>query len=414
MASQSTASMMKSAFARIVDRLELHPTSSETYALEPALNRDHQVGNSICVRRIVHLAKHCSYGNGNVHVAVDLACVQADSGCDVTFVSSGGTFVPMLQQHGIRHIHVDQNQRQPLSMLNACLQVVRLVKRVNPNILHAHMMGGAVIGWVASIATGVPLVTTVHNSFDRHSRIMRLGRRVVAVSAAEKDELTRQGYAPDRIDVVMNAPAASPREKFMRNDKELTLQSPCILTVCGLHRRKGIFDLLDACAVVFKEIPEWRLYIAGEGPDLGALQEHAATKGIAKRVTFLGFVPAPRPLLEKSDIFTLCSYADPCSLVIGEARAAGCAIIATAVGGTPEMLEFGRAGRLVPPGRSDRLAAALRELMTDPIARSSLRRASQTGSEVFNVHRLIADYDRVYRLAGASQDKSAIQFYGVQ
>ena len=74
----------------------------------------------------------------------------------------------------------------------------------------------------------------------------------------------------------------------------------------------------------------------------------------------MGAVPAPRVLFEQTDIFALCSYADPCSLVIGEARGAGCAIVATAVGGTPEMLEFGRAGRLVPPrsAHSTRLRAA--------------------------------------------------------
>jgi glycosyltransferase involved in cell wall biosynthesis len=119
-------------------------------------------------------------------------------------------------------------------------------------------------------------------------------------------------------------------------------------------------------------------------------------------VVFLGAVPAPRVLYEQTDIFTLCSYADPCSLVIGEARSAGCAIVATAVGGTSEMLEFGRAGKLVPPGAPDQLASELGKLMKDPEAREKLRQASQDGSEIFDVHRLLGDYDLVYRNALAS------------
>ncbi|HEY0784852.1 MAG TPA: glycosyltransferase family 4 protein [Acidobacteriaceae bacterium] len=366
-----------------------------------------RAGAELVVRRIVHMAKHCGYGNGNVHVAVDLACVQADQGCSVVFVSGGGTFEPLLAQHGVRHLRIEQDQRRPFSLLSAAWQLWRLVRRERFEVLHAHMMGSAVIGYLVSLLTGVPLVTTVHNSFDRHSILMRLGRRVVAVSLAEKRDLLRQGYPPAKVDVVMNAPVRSPREPFMVNPKPVTLASPSILSVCGLHRRKGVFDLITASAVLFGEMPEWTLYLAGEGPHREELEAQAHALGIAARVVFLGFVPAPRTLLEQCDVFTLCSYADPCSLVIGEARGAGCAIVATAVGGTPEMLEFGRAGRLVPPGSPVQLAAELRSLMRDPEARAALRQASRTGAEVFDVHRLLADYDGVYaRARGARQGAS--------
>ena len=364
--------------------------------------------SSVGVRRIIHMSKHCGYGNGNVHVAVDLACVQARAGCEVIFVSGGGTFEPMLAQNGVRHIVLEQDQKRPLSLVRAAWRLARVVRTFKPEVLHAHMMGSAVVGYLASLISGVPLVTTVHNSFDRHSVIMRLGRRVVAVSQAEKEHLIRRGYRADSVDVVMNAPVDSPREQFMKNKVDPVLVSPCITAVCGLHRRKGVFDLLAACTRLFQRAPEWRLYIAGEGPDREALEEQARAAGIADQVVFLGFVPAPRVLLERSDVFVLCSYADPCSLVIGEARGAGCAIVATAVGGTPEMLEFGKAGRLVEPGQVDQIVAELGGLMADPAARETLRAASRRGAEVFNVHRLLGDYDRVYQAArSARPDQSA-------
>ncbi len=364
-------------------------------------------GQPTTVRRIIHMAKHCSYGNGNVHVAVDLACVQSDAGCDVLFVSGGGTFEAMLYQHGVHHINLELNQKKPLSLLYAVWELTRVVQTFRPEVIHAHMMGCAAVGWAVSHITGVPLVTTVHNSFDRHSRLMRLGRRVVAVSLAEKKHLISQGYQADSVDVVMNAPVNSPRERFMVNEVDPVLQSPCVVAVCGLHRRKGLFDLLDACAMSFRKFPEWRLYVAGEGPDREALENHARSAGIADHVTFLGFVASPRAILLQADLFVLCSYADPCSLVIGEARAAGCAIVATAVGGTPEMLEYGCAGTLVPPGRPEKLASELRKLMLDPAARDRLRRASWEGSEVFNVNRLVGDYDRVYHRTRLSNSQPA-------
>jgi glycosyltransferase involved in cell wall biosynthesis len=358
-----------------------------------------QRSNRKLIRRVVHLSKHCGYGNGNVHVAVDLACVQAQNGLEVVFISGGGTFEGLLARHGVVHITIEQDQRKPLSLLKSAYAIARLSGRFKPDIFHAHMMGAAVVGYLASWRTGVPLVTTVHNSFDRHSVLMRLGHRVVAVSTAEKQHLLRQGYKPDQVDVVLNAPLNSPRHDKAVIRTGVSLESPSILTICGLHRRKGVFDLITSCADVFRDLPSWRLYIAGEGPDQEFLEEQARSLGVAERVTFLGFVPDPRGLLQQCDIFVLASYADPCSLVIGEARGAGCAIVATAVGGTPEMLGFGQKGRLISPGRPDELARELRSLMTDPIARTELRQASLEGSKLFEVHRLADDYERVYQRA---------------
>lgn len=361
---------------------------------------------------VVHIVKHCGYGNGNVHVAVDLACVQARAGDDVTFVSNGGTFEPLLAQYGVRHLKLEQEQNKPLSLLRSAWKLAGFARRRRPDVLHAHMMSSALIGYAASKLSGVPLVTTVHNSFDPHSRLMRLGRKVVAVSRAEEASLLTQGYSEEQLVSVMNAPFNSPREEFMREthmkDNYPVIESPCIVAANGLHRRKGVFDLITACAEVFPSQPEWKLYIAGEGPDREALEALAKSLGIAQRVIFLGFVPAPGPLLKQADIFVLASYADPCSLVIGEARGAGCAIVATSVGGTPEMLEFGRAGRLVSPGSPAELATELQILITDDKARTRLRAASLQGSEIFNVQRLLEEYATVYRAAGSARQRSTV------
>lgn len=356
---------------------------------------------------ILHLSKHCGYGNGSVHVAVDLACMQAQAGHDVLFASGGGTFVPMLEQHGVRHVPMVQDQRRPWTLARSAIDLVALCKTVRPAILHAHMMGGAAIGYATSRVTGIPLVTTVHNSFDRHSVLMRLGDQVVAVSEAERDHLVERGYDPARVSAIWNAPDRSPRETFMRNDRTYTLDGPCIVAICALHRRKGVFDLLQACATVFAEFPQWRLYVAGEGPDSDALKQQAADLGLCDRVTFLGFVAAPKTLFAQADIFVLASYADPGSLSIGEARAAGCAIVATAVGGTTEMLGYGEAGRLVSPGAPRQLAVQLRRLMREPTERDALRKAARRGAEVFAAERLVGDYGRVYEKAVAARGKSS-------
>jgi glycosyltransferase involved in cell wall biosynthesis len=348
------------------------------------------------VPRIVHVIKHIGYGNGSVHVAVDLACAQADAGCEVVVASCGGTFEKMLTNHGVRHVTMAQDLRKPFATMKAIVQLLQLCRTEKPSVIHAHMMGSASIGYIAAQLTGIPLVTTVHNSFDKHSIIMRLGDRVVAVSRAERDNLIKRGYPAAKVAVVVNAPNNSPRDSFMKNGADIVLARPCVTAICGLHRRKGVTDIIDAFTEVAGDFPDWRLYIAGEGPDKQLLHDYAANSGAAARITFLGFVSAPRTLFAQSDIFVLASHADPGSLSIGEARAAGCAIIATAVGGTPEMLDDGRAGRLIQPGKPRELAAEMRVLMADPAARAALRAAALAGSDAFDVFHLVQRYNEVY------------------
>jgi glycosyltransferase involved in cell wall biosynthesis len=177
------------------------------------------------------------------------------------------------------------------------------------------------------------------------------------------------------------------------------VRNPCITTVCGLNPRKGVADLINAFGEVSRELPLWRLYIVGDGPDRQKLEDLARSLELQDSVSFLGSVLVPRPILEKSDIFVLASYADPCSLAVAEARGAGCAIIATAVGGTPELLDFGRAGKLVEAGNVRQLTAELRNFMTCDDRRESFRHAAKLGSEFFDVERVAADYESIYRKA---------------
>jgi glycosyltransferase involved in cell wall biosynthesis len=351
--------------------------------------------------RVIHILKHCGYGNGNVHVAVDLACVQARAGYDVTVISSGGTFVPLLEQYGVRHIVSIHDQQKPWAMLRTAWRLTLMARKNKPLAIHAHMMSSALVGFFASVFSGVPLVTTVHNSFDKHSVIMRLGTRVVAVSKAEETKLLGRGYNKNKLCTVLNAPDQSPRDAFMDEGKKLAVTSPCIVAANGLHHRKGVADLIQAFSMLTEEFPQWTLYIAGEGPDRPKLEQQVVDLGLSNRVQFLGFLRSPRKLMEHSDIFVLASYAEPGGLSLAEARSAGCAIISTKVDGIPEMLDHGRAGRLVEPGRPDHLALELRNLMSDDEARIALGLAAKEGSEIFNVRRLVQDYEAVYMQANS-------------
>lgn len=347
--------------------------------------------------KIMHLLKHAQRGNGHVHVAVDLACSQADAGHDVIVASARGSYDALLADHGVRVIDVPEPvaARQATRSLAA---LWRLIRSERPDVIHAHMMSSAVLAYPVAKTLGAALVTTVHNSFDRHSALMRLGDVVVAVSEAERQQLVARGFPARKVVTVLNGADRSPREELPFDDIG-PLATPAIVSLSGLHARKAVQDIISAFAEVSADFPDWHLNIIGGGPDRRRLEEQVGELGLSESVHFMGSTWTPRPLLDTAQIFVSASLADPCPLTVTEARAAGCAIVATAVGGVPEVLDHGEAGQLVPPSDPSAMARALRELMASPALLAAWRARAVHGAERFAVQRVADDYEAVYGAA---------------
>ena len=343
--------------------------------------------------KIIHMLKHGTRGNGHVHVAVDLACRQAANGHEVVFASADCSFETLLRSHGVEVAFVPA--AGGISGVPASARaLLALSRRFRPDVLHAHMMSSAVLGYGVSKVVRAPMVTTVHNSFESHSVLMRLGKVVVAVSEAERRLLLSRGYPERKVVTVVNGADGSAREAI--DDELPTLRRPCVMTLSGLHPRKAVGDVVAAFAEVSAQFPDWHLNIVGWGADRERLEADVADRGLGGVVHFLGSTQKPRPLLDDADIFATATLADPCPLAVMEARAAGCAIVATEVGGIPETLEYGKAGQLVPPRDPSAMAAAFRTLMADPIALAEWRGRSKDGAEYFTVARMTDDYQDVY------------------
>jgi glycosyltransferase involved in cell wall biosynthesis len=345
--------------------------------------------------KIVHLINHCDLANGNVHLAVDLACEQAKSGDTPIFITAGGYFEPLLERHGVRHVTIPHNVRRPFSCAVALAKVLWLSLRLRPDVFHAHMMSGAIIGFVVARLTGRPLVTTLHNSFDGHARVMRLGDAVVAVSRPEHERLLLDGYSPKTLNLVINGPLGSPRYT-VGPERPITPSPPSIVSLCGLHHRKAVGDIIDGFALVARTFPDWRLTIAGEGPDLEPLKAKAKDLGVGDRVDFLGKITEPFQVLTLAEIFVIASHAEPFGLAVVEARRAGCAVIGTDVGGIPEVTAYGEAGILVPPKCPEAIAESLSRLMADPDLRADYQRRALRGLDAFTTERMRSAYGDIY------------------
>jgi glycosyltransferase involved in cell wall biosynthesis len=344
--------------------------------------------------RIMHVLNHTHLNNGHVHAAVDLACMQAKFGHSVFLCSGGGDFDHLLRTSNVTHIKVNQERR--LAVLARALASLReAIIFYKPDIVHAHMMTAAGLIWILRKFMTFGFVTTVHNSFQRSSIIMGLGNRVIAVSNAVGLSMARRGVSRSKIRIVLNGTIGSPRYGPKPLAKPLSRVS--ITFVGGLNPRKGINELLLAFKIVCSRVPAATLYIVGgKGDSEVNYKKMASEIGCGHLVHFCGPISDPRPYLLGTDIFVLASHADPAPLVIAEAREAGCAIIATDVDGIPEMLEYGRAGLLVPPKRPDLLADALVSVVSDNALLGDLRMRSQLNIGKLSLSRVTQETIGVY------------------
>lgn len=351
--------------------------------------------------KIVHLANEVhNVGNGIVNMMVDLACTQAQAGHDVTVATSGGEFETLLERHGVRHVRLLQS-RSIAKLPSMIAGFNRLLAQCDPDVVHAHMMTGALLARFCTLRRRYALITTVHNEFQRSASLMRYGDRVVAVSRAVAESMAKRGVPRERLTVVRNGTIGTPRFAGLPSASAVSpeLAHPAIVTVAGMYRRKGIQDLLRAFARLTGRFPDAMLYLVGDGPDRAEMEALAQELGVAARTRFTGFVANPRAHLAESDVFVLASHREPGGLVLCEAREAGCAIVATHVDGNPEMLDDGEAGLLVPPANPEALANAIELLLTDRAARAALVARARHGIGSFHVRYVCDAYLAIYEQA---------------
>jgi glycosyltransferase involved in cell wall biosynthesis len=342
---------------------------------------------------IFHILKHSMRAAGNVCAVVDLACAQAKMGHTVYVCSSVGSFEELLTEHGVQSVTLNQIGNIRV-VVPALLKLYRILRTIRPDIVHAHMMISAVLAAMLRPLLNFGLVTSVHNEFQRSAIVMGVGQRVIGVSEAVSQSMIRRGIPRSRMRTVLNGTINSVRRPNPMPAK-LNLKQPAIATIGGMHPRKGHPDLIEAYAKVAAILPDAHLYLVGSGPKQGEYE--ALAKRICKGgVTFLGHMDDPRPVLLGADVFVLASHTEPAGLVLCEAREAGCAVVASDVGGIPEMLANGEAGILVPARSPDLLAGAILKLLQNPPFLEEMRAKARTRLEYFTMERVAAETERVY------------------
>lgn len=300
----------------------------------------------------------------------------------------------------------------PVSGSAADPHAVRTVRRVagRSDVLHAHGLRAAT---VAGLAGRHPLVVTWHNAVLAPPGVKRqalaLGERFVARSAdialCASSDLEERVRALGGRDV-RPGPVAPPLRKPERFPSEVRAalgvdDAPLLLSVGRLHPQKGHDVFVEAVARLGKDRPGVRAMIAGDGPQRAELETRIAELGAP--VELLGRRVDIADLLGAADVVVCSSVWEARSLSVQEALLAGRPVVATRVGGLPELV--GDAAVLVPPNDPGALAEALERILDDPAWAATLAaRAAEAARRLPNEHDTVAQVEAVYReLIGASR-----------
>ena len=332
--------------------------------------------------KLAHLTASRFFG-GPERQMLGLACaIEGWARTSFLMFAEGGrcrAFLEELSRRGFAGSALDQDVPH---LRAATRELIGRLDREAAEVLVCHGYKAAILGRIAARRLGIPVVAVsrgwtyenlkirLYEVLDRLN--LRFMDRVVCVSRGQAAKVRRAGVPAEKIVVIPNAIDAA---RFASPDLDARselerLFAPPVRRIVGaagrLSPEKGFKDLVDAAAaLVVKSHPEVGFVLFGDGVLRPLLEQQIAAQGLAGRFVLAGFRPDLDRLIPALDLLVQSSYTEGMPNVILEACAAGVPVVATAVGGTPEILEGGLQGQLVPPGDSQTLSRRIHETLAD-------------------------------------------------
>ena len=330
---------------------------------------------------------------------------------DVRVVSlSHGSSVRRLEKAGIDVTVIDEPDDR-----HAVRALAELLAPIEPEIVHNHMFRAEIVGTRTALLLGEQgcrrpaVISTIHSSRircvdDRVAlrQLTPLMDRLIVVSKAIQQKVREEGRFGTPVSLIYNGVDLQRYNHeqpccTLHEDYGIPEASPIVGVVARLEAEKGHRTLIDAWPVVLEAHPEAWLLIVGEGSERNSLEAQAASIGISERVVFTGRredVPAVTAAL---DVAVLPSYREAQGLSVLEAMALSRPVVASNVGGIPEMVEDGVSGLLVPPGDCDALATAIIRLLSDhPYADMLARRGHDLVHDRFCIELMTSAIESIY------------------
>ncbi|MBS0169848.1 MAG: glycosyltransferase family 4 protein [Nitrospira sp.] len=291
------------------------------------------------------------------------------------------------------------------------LRFKKLLKDEHVDVIHAHEFDANVQGSFVSALTGIPLVATVHGKnyfwekFRRRLAYRWVSRRATMVAVSENLKhfiVDKVGVDSRDVKVVYNGvnvlPPCSPADiEQCRKELDLPTGNQIVGVVGNLYPVKGHQYLIAAIPTILAKCPKTTFVFAGRGQLEAELKEQAHQLGIDGYVRFLGLRQDIPQILALLDVFVLPSLSEGLSMAILEAMVAGKPVIATDVGGNPELVEDGVTGYLVPSQNSQALADRVIALLTEKGHALQFGKTGQLRAQgQFSLQTMVQNYQSLY------------------
>jgi glycosyltransferase involved in cell wall biosynthesis len=304
--------------------------------------------------------------------------------------------------------------RQPGFHPSLSVRLGDVLKAHKIDVVHCHHYSPYVYGVLAAV-----LHPSVRVVFTEHGRLHGVGistkrrlinpvlsrwpARIYAVSAALKQDMVAEGFPERSIEVLYNGIELGPRPRpadraAMRASLGLPADALVIGSVGRLDPVKNLGALLEARAILNTRFPGARIVIAGDGPERQALIDRAHAVGLGDVVHLTGYRADVRAVMAAFDMYVNCSTYEGVSLTILEAMAAALPVVATAVGGNPEVVVDQETGLLIDQ-RPQTVASAIAALASNPARRHAMGEAGRWRvKRHFTIERMVHDYAVAYQV----------------
>ena len=379
--------------------------------------------------RILRVIARLNMGGPALHVAY-LSEGLAERGYETTLVAGSlargeGSMAYVAEERGVQVVKLDALSREisPLRDTVAVFRLSRMIRRLRPQILHTHTAKAGAVGRIAALLAGDaappivvhtfhghvlrgyfgPVTTTAFRLLERW--LARRTTRLIAVGPQVRDDLVALGVAPaERFAVVRlgieleDRTAAGEERAAVRERLGITNDRFVVGWVGRMTGVKRADDVLEAFRLLRVRVPRALLCMIGDGPDREHIEAQAHELGVIRDCLFLGYQHDVAPYYGAMDAFLLPSANEGTPVVVMEALSAGLPVVATRVGGIPDVVAEGEDSFLAAPGDTEQLAAYLVELADDPELRARLGAAGRARVlPRYAVSRLVDDMDDLYR-----------------
>lgn len=351
--------------------------------------------------RIVHINTEFSWGGGEVQTYYLVKGLENRGIENILIAQPNSALAEKVKEGQIKLIELYMKGEWDIA---AVLKLRNISKKIKPDVVHLHTAHAHTLGLLASrLAKVKKIVVTRRMDFPIKGFSSRLKYnkvdKIVAISEIIKDILIRGGVKKEKITVIYSTVNCEDFSGKSNLREELGLADDTLLlgTVASLVGRKGHRHLFGAMVKVKEKFPQIKLLVVGEGPLEKDLKKLAKRLGLENEVIFLGFRKDIPEILNILDVFVLASLKEGLGVSLLEAAGHGLPIVATNVGGIPEIVKDGITGFLVPPKDSEALAEKIIYLLSHS---EQARKMGENGKEQvrknFSVEQMVNSYTKLY------------------